>query len=54
MSGALPVVLDTDMGNDPDDLLALAMILDRPEFYLHAVIVSGKSPVLMARYRNET
>jgi purine nucleosidase len=50
MSGALPVVLDTDMGNDPDDLLALAMILDRPEFDLRAVIATGKNPILRARF----
>ena len=44
----LPIVLDTDIGYDPDDLLALAMILDRSEFDLRAVITTGKNPELRA------
>lgn len=44
----VPVILDTDIGNDPDDMLALAMILDRPEFDLRAVFTTGAAPGLRA------
>ena len=48
---ALPIILDTDIGNDPDDLLALAMILDRDDLFdLQAVITTGKNPTLRAQY----
>ena len=42
MSAALPVVLDTDIGTDVDDALALALVLASPELDLRAVTtVSG-------------
>ena len=47
----LPIILDTDIGNDPDDLLALAMILHRHDLYdLKAVITTGKSVRLRANF----
>ncbi len=46
---SLPVILDTDIGNDPDDLLALAMILDRSDLFdLRAVVTTGKAPAQRA------
>ena len=48
---SLPVILDTDLGNDPDDLLALAMVLDRNDLFdLKAVITTGKDPNLRANF----
>jgi len=45
----LPLILDTDIGNDPDDLLALSMILDREDLFdLKAVVTTGKNPELRA------
>ncbi|MBT3381815.1 MAG: hypothetical protein HN742_06145 [Lentisphaerae bacterium] len=47
----LPIVLDTDIGNDPDDLLALAMVLDRTDlFELRGIVTTGKEPALRARF----
>ncbi len=42
MSRALPLVLDTDIGTDVDDALALGLLLASPEVELRAVtVVSG-------------
>ena len=50
-SKAIPIILDTDIGNDPDDLLALAMVLDRVDLFdLRAVITTGKAPDVRARF----
>ena len=46
---SIPVILDTDIGNDPDDLLALAMALDRDEFEVRGIIATGSEPELRAR-----
>ncbi|MFP4476390.1 MAG: nucleoside hydrolase [Desulfatibacillaceae bacterium] len=43
------LVLDTDIGFDADDLLALAMVLDRPEFELLGIIACGGEPDMSAR-----
>src|SRR4051812_48505868 len=34
---SLPIILDTDIGDDIDDALALAIILNSPEFDLRGV-----------------
>jgi purine nucleosidase len=42
MSTSIPVVIDTDIGSDPDDVLALSLALASPELDLRGVtIVSG-------------
>jgi purine nucleosidase len=42
MTPAIPVVIDTDIGSDPDDALALVLALASPEIDVRAVtIVSG-------------
>jgi purine nucleosidase len=43
------VVLDTDIGSDVDDLLALAMVLGSPEWHLTAVATVYGDTVLRAR-----
>lgn len=51
MKDPLPIVLDTDIGNDPDDLLALAMILDHPDIYdLRGIVTTSKEPELRAEF----
>lgn len=37
LQGAVPVVLDTDIGDDIDDALALALVLQSPELDLRAI-----------------
>ena len=44
-----PVVLDTDLGSDVDDILALAVILGSPELRLHGVTTVYGDVVLRAR-----
>ena len=42
MSAPIPIVIDTDIGSDPDDALALCLALASPEVDVHGVtIVSG-------------
>jgi len=43
------LVLDTDIGSDVDDLLALAMILGSPELSLRAVTTVYGDTALRAR-----
>jgi inosine-uridine nucleoside N-ribohydrolase len=51
MTYPLPVILDTDIGNDPDDVLALAMILDRPDLFdIKGVIATGMESELRAHF----
>lgn len=47
----LPILIDTDIGNDPDDLLALAMVLDHPDLYdLKGIVTTGNAPELRAEF----
>src|SRR5215216_7551154 len=42
MTGSVPIVIDTDVGADPDDALALILALASPEVDVRGVtIVSG-------------
>lgn len=51
MKAPLPLILDTDIGNDPDDVLALAMILDRPDLFdIRGVITTGSESELRAQF----
>jgi purine nucleosidase len=49
VSAPLRVVLDTDIGSNPDDALALALALHSPELELAAVTTVGAEPVYRAR-----
>jgi purine nucleosidase len=48
------IVLDTDIGSDVDDLMALAMILGSPEFSLRAVTTVYGDTALRARMVSRT
>jgi inosine-uridine nucleoside N-ribohydrolase len=39
-----PILLDTDIGNDMDDALALALLLASPEIDLRGVVATGTEP----------
>jgi inosine-uridine nucleoside N-ribohydrolase len=43
-----PILLDTDIGNDVDDALALALILASPELDLRGITTSGTDPQMRA------
>ena len=47
MNHKIPVILDTDIGNDIDDTWALGMLLNSPEFDLKLLLTSTGD----ARYR---
>jgi len=44
-----PVLLDTDLGSDVDDALALALLLASPELRLEALTTVGREPAERAR-----
>src|SRR5262245_46707983 len=46
--GREPVVLDTDIGNDVDDALALALLMASPEVELRGVTTVGATPDVRA------
>ena len=43
------IVLDTDIGTDADDAVALALALASPELALAGIVVTGKHVTLRAR-----
>lgn len=49
LSGVAPLVVDTDLGSDPDDELALAFVWGSPELALSALVTSYGDPALRAR-----
>ncbi len=53
-SRATPVILDTDIGTDPDDLLALLMVAGSPELELVAVTTTYGDTRLRARIAAQT
>jgi len=48
-ASARPLLLDTDIGSDVDDALALGLVLASPELELVAVTTVGRHPELRAR-----
>src|SRR6516225_1177931 len=54
----IPILLDTDIGNDVDDALALALILASPELDLRGITTSGTDPqmraLLLSRFHTMT
>jgi len=49
MSNSIPVILDTDIGDDIDDAYALALILRSPELDLRAVTTVYGNTLARAR-----
>ncbi|MES4793309.1 MAG: nucleoside hydrolase, partial [Chloroflexota bacterium] len=45
----IPLILDTDIGTDVDDCLALALILGSPEFHLEGITCVYGDVLLRAR-----
>ena len=48
-TAAIPIVIDTDIGADPDDALALTLALASPEVTLHGVTIVSGDVALRAR-----